>query len=213
MVLEPGKSEGTSGLQTVFDAVSTLLTTVAGAESFAGPMARQADRLPDPRGDGAAAAFAQGVDWTATATPATRAAVTAFLGVRFDWVRPYEGDPRAGRGFAEGAAYCMLSGAAAAGAAADFSGGFFIVAADVDYHDHRHGPTELYLPLSGRARYWTATGGWRQAAPGTAMVHAPWEWHAMQTRDEPVLIFWAWRNEDRVDEALELRESFGGRPA
>ncbi len=153
-----------------------------------------------------------GRDWAALASLASTAAADAAVALfdRLDWLLPYRGDPKTGRRFNEETRAAQIFGPNAPITHNSTAAGFFAVGADVDYNDHRHAPCELYLPLAGTADYWTEGGGWHQVLPGTAIVHAPWEWHAMRTGDDPVLIFWTWIDLNGRFELPELRSSLGG---
>ncbi|MEM6663338.1 MAG: dimethylsulfonioproprionate lyase family protein [Pseudomonadota bacterium] len=128
------------------------------------------------------------------------------------WGTAYDGDPAAGDGFAERAAATFVFGGKGPFGARDVMAGIFVVGPRVRYFDHAHGPEELYLPIAGRARYWSASKGWRMAGPDDVIVHEPWEWHAMETQDEPVLILWSWLGANTIDVWPDLRPSFGDQP-
>ena len=170
-------------------------------------------RTPAPDSDGCSDAirFACDVDWAALSqAPAHQAALAAASMIgSLDWVVPYSGMSQSGKGFRERSAFAALPTSAGRG---DIAAGLFIVGPNVEYNDHQHEPAELYLPLAGIADYWTGSGGWRRVPPGTAIVHPAWEWHAMGTAKDPVLIFWMWIGITGGFVMPDLRTSFGGDP-
>ena len=173
--------------------MQSLLAATEGAESFAAAFADATAPNITIAGQSDATAFAGETVWADQAAPATRALANLVQdGNCLGWAVPYGNDPMAGRNFAERSAYCMIAGPGAPVEHSSIACGFFMVGPDVDYNDHQHGPVELYLPLSGTARYWSEGHGWQTARPGQAMVHGAWEWHALQTRDQPILILWMW---------------------
>ncbi len=109
-----------------------------------------------------------------------------------DWWNAYkEGDP-AGKGMVDRTAGCLLTGEAAPFSAERGCAGFFYLHPNVEYSAHAHEPSEIYVILSGRARFWDDQAGWREAGAGD-IVHMPsMIWHAMETREYPILILWAW---------------------
>lgn len=140
-------------------------------------------------------AFMTQTDWSAVASSSSQAlvsAVSAKMGY-LPWFVPYRDDPTvAGPGFAERAMATVHVGPRGSIHAPSFASGFFAVGPDVTYFDHKHEPTELYLPIAGKAEFWNENQGWHWAGPDTVTVHEPWHWHAMRTGSEPILIFWAW---------------------
>lgn len=194
--------------------LQTLLARTPGAETFADAFSGIAGHHPEPPGNAAAIAFADGTGWADNGTPETQAIAQMVRDAAFlDWAVPYGDDPRAGRGFAQRSAFCTVAGPGASIHTTSLAAGFFLVGADVDYNDHRHGPVELYLPLSGTARYWSEPTGWHRSPPGRAIVHDAWAWHSLQTGDQPVLIFWMWHLTDgQFGPMPELAARLGGLP-
>ena len=143
----------------------------------------------------------------------TKALVDVLLDnhTHLNWWNAYkEGDP-AGRGMVERTAGCLLTGEAAPFSAEAGCAGFFYLQADVEYAAHAHMPDEIYAILSGRARFWDSEIGWREAGAGD-IVHMPsMIWHGMETREEPVLILWAWKG-DNLGEKPVFRDNYGELP-
>ncbi|MEM7056414.1 MAG: dimethylsulfonioproprionate lyase family protein [Pseudomonadota bacterium] len=158
--------------------------------------------------------FIAKADWTALASEKSADLVAAFAKVRHDlpWHVPYSGDPLAGPGFSTGAASTGRIGPTAPVRSDVFASGFFAVGPGVDYFDHQHEPEELYLPIAGKAEFWSESLGWHEAGPDDLMVHPQWEWHAMKTGDQPILIFWAWLGPEGFGRLPDLRAAMGGVP-
>lgn len=152
-------------------------------------------------------------DWTHGASEATFSLVTEFLMQMqaLRWGAPYGDDPAAGTGFADNAMACILLGPLELGEGRAIMGGFFAVGPGCRYADHRHGAPELYVPLSGRARFWAEQTGWRVAGPDDVIVHPAWEAHALETGANPVLILWIWLAPmSKLMTMPELLPCFGG---
>jgi len=157
-------------------------------------------------------AFITGAPWrdlaSATSAPLVNAFTAAMHG--FAWHIPYSGDPAAGPGVADRAAVAHRVGPDAPAPAVELAMGFFVVGPNVDYFDHQHEPEELYLPIAGRARFWNEAGGWMNAGPDTTMIHPSWQWHAMRTGQEPVLILWMWLGPGGIANRPALRPGLAG---
>ena len=70
--------------------------------------------------------------------------------------------------------------------------GFLFQGAHVSYPNHNHAAEELYHTLKGEAD-WQVDGrplGVQRA--GQFVHHLPWQSHAMQTNDRPMLAMWGW---------------------
>ena len=158
--------------------------------------------------------FIAQADWAALASDNSRNLVSAFAAAKHDlpWHVPYAGVPLAGPGFATGASATGRIGPISPVRSDCLASGFFAVGPGVDYFDHQHEPEELYIPVAGRAEYWSESGGWHVAGPDDVMVHPQWEWHAMKTSDQPVLIFWAWLGPEGFGRAPDLRAALAGLP-
>ncbi|MEM7188134.1 MAG: dimethylsulfonioproprionate lyase family protein [Pseudomonadota bacterium] len=199
--------------QRVVDAMLAYLAGRPGAVRFSAALATipalnpQACRTASARG-----AMIADVEWTGKGSATSQALIEVIERERsnLDWVTPYEDDAETGTGFAEGAAYCKLIGPDAPFPARDVMAGLFVVKAGVSYFDHSHGPEELYLPIAGRGRFWADGAGWKQAGPDDVIVHARWQWHAMETVTEPVLILWSWLGPEGFGIWPALRPTFGG---
>jgi hypothetical protein len=71
--------------------------------------------------------------------------------------------------------------------------GFLLLGPATTYPSHRHQAEEIYLPLSGTARWLQGDGLWQDKRAGTLIHHQSEEPHAMQTREQPLLALYLWR--------------------
>ena len=69
--------------------------------------------------------------------------------------------------------------------------GYYHVGPGAIYHEHGHAAREVYLILEGEVDFLTADG-WRNLGPGEATVQEPEVVHGLQTREQPIVCFWAW---------------------
>lgn len=76
-------------------------------------------------------------------------------------------------------------------ATGDLAFGVFVVSPDTFYPEHGHDARELYLTISGDPLF-MRDGGWRELEPGAATIQEPGVVHALRTRSQPALFFWAW---------------------
>jgi hypothetical protein len=94
--------------------------------------------------------------------------------------------------FAGRYSYCDIVGPEASIHAPDIGFGAYLQFPDTWYPLHWHAAEELYLPLSGTAK-WTRDGvADRPARAGTLIRHASYERHATRTLSEPLLALWVW---------------------
>ena len=96
------------------------------------------------------------------------------------------------RALLDGYAYAVLTGPDAPLPCEAPLCGYLMMAPGLHYRDHRHAPREIYLVLTPGARWCLDSGDWFEVMPGELIVHEPWQMHAMQTGDEPLLAFAAW---------------------
>ncbi|MEM7236616.1 MAG: dimethylsulfonioproprionate lyase family protein [Pseudomonadota bacterium] len=73
--------------------------------------------------------------------------------------------------------------------------GAYLQFANTHYPFHSHSAEEIYLPVSGTARWWRDGVAGEAAPPGTLIRHGPWERHATATGAEPLVALWAWTGE------------------
>ncbi len=128
-----------------------------------------------------------------------------------NWWNAYTSDDPAGNGMVDRTAGCLLTGEGAPFSAQAGCAGFFYLQPHIEYAAHAHEPQEIYAVLSGRARFWDSHVGWREAGAGD-VVHMPsMIWHGMETREEPILILWAWIG-DNLGEKPIFRDNYGELP-
>jgi dimethylpropiothetin dethiomethylase len=77
--------------------------------------------------------------------------------------------------------------------------GLFLQMADFFYPGHRHEAEELYLVLSGTAEWILEASDPARRPPGSFVHHRPWQVHAMNTTDEPLLAMWGWSGNISLD--------------
>jgi len=110
---------------------------------------------------------------------------------RLPWAYSYEPGPGV-PDLSGSVAFAELAGPDAPFEAARTRIGFTLMAPHTEYPWHAHPAREIYIVVSGRAR-WSQDHetDWRD--PGAVIFHAPGVPHAMRTGDEPLLAFYAWR--------------------
>jgi hypothetical protein len=79
--------------------------------------------------------------------------------------------------------------------------GFLILGPSTHYPRHRHEAEEMYLPLSGTAAWQQGDAVWRERPPGTPILHAGNEPHAMRTGASPMLALYLWRSANLAQKA------------
>lgn len=70
--------------------------------------------------------------------------------------------------------------------------GLFLLGPHNLYPEHKHPAAEMWVVLSGKAKWKRGHEKWVTREPGEYFIHTPNESHAMQTFDEPLLAIWAW---------------------
>lgn len=197
----------------LFPATLDYLRGIGGTEAFVEALGARVPppfRAPPERPK----AFMRTSPWRDLASPASRPLVEAIVAGmdRLPWQTPYGPDDGAGAGFHDRAMATEHLGGAQTFGDGEVATGVFTVGPAVTYHDHAHAPVELYLPIAGRATFWSESRGWRDAGPDEIIVHQSWEWHAMRTGAVPVLILWAWIGPDGIGIRPILRCEMAGLP-
>lgn len=77
--------------------------------------------------------------------------------------------------------------------------GAFLVAPDTVYPSHWHAAEEIYMIVSGTARWNVDDCAFAEVPPGSIFRHRPWQPHATITLSEPMLALWAWHGDIRAD--------------
>jgi hypothetical protein len=114
------------------------------------------------------------------------------LAPELHWRQTYGAD-EAPAEFLRNYAYTELLGPDAPVAAARVRCGFLLLGPSTRYPAHQHPAEEIYLPLSGTARWQQGQDDWRSRPPGSIIRHASGETHAMQTDADPLLALYLWR--------------------
>lgn len=78
--------------------------------------------------------------------------------------------------------------------------GAFLVAPDTVYPSHWHAAEEIYMIVSGTARWNVDDCAYAEVPPGSIFRHKPWQPHATTTLSEPMLALWAWHGDIRTDQ-------------
>lgn len=91
--------------------------------------------------------------------------------------------------FASGHANTYIAGPSGVERRSDVIIGASLVAPDVDYPQHAHGPEELYIVMS-ESDWYNEHAGWYTPGVGAVVYHAPGVRHAMRSRSQPLLAIW-----------------------
>lgn len=116
----------------------------------------------------------------------------AALAGSLPWGQPY-GTAEFGAAFPTRSGFMELIGPLGPFVGADIACGFLAMAPDTEYPEHRHEAEEIYVVLSGNARWRAGTEAYAPAPPGAVLHRAPWAPHATLTDAEPLLALYLWR--------------------
>ncbi|MBS0374390.1 MAG: transcriptional regulator [Proteobacteria bacterium] len=116
------------------------------------------------------------------------------------WQQTYR-EPDVSRDFLDAYGWSEFVGRGAPVASATLAVGVLLLGPRTHYPAHHHLALELYVPISGTARWQQGGAPFAARAPGTAIQHASDEPHAMQTEDEPLLALYCWRGAGIGDSA------------
>lgn len=119
-----------------------------------------------------------------------------------------------GAHFIQGYGYTEIIGINAPIPSQRIACGFLLLGPNVLYPSHRHEAEEIYLPLSGAARWQQGEALWRKRSPGAIIHHESEEPHAMHTDTQPLLAMYLWRSDNlnqsaRLDNRGSARELLG----
>lgn len=106
------------------------------------------------------------------------------------WRRRSHYDGSASDNFHDGHANAMIIGPGGLEDRGDVWIGVTLMAPDVRYPDHDHGPEEVYLVLSDGA-FRQGEGPWFRPGFGGSFYNKPGIKHAMRSFQKPLLAFWA----------------------
>ncbi|MDE3080727.1 MAG: cupin domain-containing protein [Paracoccaceae bacterium] len=70
--------------------------------------------------------------------------------------------------------------------------GVLLLGPDTEYPSHAHEAEEIYIPLSGKARWQRGSDPWMTRAPLEVIHHPGWMPHAMRTEAEPLAALYVW---------------------
>lgn len=82
--------------------------------------------------------------------------------------------------------------------------GMILISPGCTYPAHNHLAEEIYIPISGRAEWWTAGSDWHIQEPGTPIFHWPWLSHGTRTLDEPLLALFGWLGDSGNHATIEV---------
>jgi Dimethlysulfonioproprionate lyase len=136
------------------------------------------------------------------ALPLSEDIVSAFCSAApaLTWRRTYSAADL-GDEFLNNYAWSEIFGAHSAFHSARIACGFLLLGPSTAYPRHHHEAEEVYVPLSGTAEWLQGDELWRHRPPGTAIVHASGEIHAMQTGAQPLLALYLWRSANLLQKA------------
>lgn len=106
-----------------------------------------------------------------------------------------------GRDFLDNYGWSEIIGGSGPVASERVACGFLLLGPATHYPRHRHAAEELYLPLSGTALWQQGDAVWREHPPGTLIIHAGDEPHAMRTGSDPLLALYLWRGTNLAGKA------------
>ena len=132
------------------------------------------------------------------AAPAPFAALLAGLrdgAAALRWGQTY-GAGDFGADFLRGYGWTELIGLRGSIASDTVAVGVLLLGPGIDYPPHAHEAEEVYLPLSGTARWMRGDAPHAPVAPGVAIHHPSWLPHGMRTGAEPLVAAYVWRGGD-----------------
>ena len=123
------------------------------------------------------------------------AAPFAQLAQQLRWVQNsnYTSDPRMAS-FVANYGYTHIIGPGSIIPSDSIASGFMILGPNQLYPPHYHPAIEVYVAISGHARWQRGEEEWRLLPPGSFIFHDEYVPHATQTLDEPLLALYVWRN-------------------
>jgi len=111
------------------------------------------------------------------------------------WHRSYT-EAEVGAQFLDNYGWTELVGLTGPLASVRLACGVLLLGPQVTYPSHHHEADEIYVPLSGTARWKVGDGDWELQPPGSVIHHLPNESHAMRTGEGPLLALYLWRSRD-----------------
>jgi Dimethlysulfonioproprionate lyase len=126
----------------------------------------------------------------------------ARLADTLTWHQTYT-EAQLGADFMQNYGYTEIIGLRAPQRSRDIACGFLLLGPHTHYPRHRHEAREIYVTLSGGARWLQGDEIWRERRPGAVIQHASEEIHAMQTGAVPLLAMYLWRSKN-LDQKARL---------
>ncbi|WP_152048380.1 dimethylsulfonioproprionate lyase family protein [Aureimonas psammosilenae] len=125
------------------------------------------------------------------ASPSMKTLADAFAAVEpsMNWMRRSSGGPHSSENWPDGHANATILGPAGVENRKDLSIGVSLLAPNVRYPDHHHGPEEVYLLLSP-GRFQHGESGWFEPGTGGTLYNEPHIRHAMASDEAPLLAIW-----------------------
>jgi len=71
--------------------------------------------------------------------------------------------------------------------------GFLLLGPQLVYPRHSHEAQEIYIPMTTGSLWQRNRQEWTSGAAGKPRHHVSWEWHAMRTKNQPLLALYLWR--------------------
>jgi quercetin dioxygenase-like cupin family protein len=110
------------------------------------------------------------------------------------WTYSYPSNPR-DRDLSSKVAFAQIVGRRGLQPDAQIHIGLTLIAPHVVYPAHFHPAVELYLVVSGTARWQSGDAEPALKPPGSIILHPGHVVHAMTTFDDPLLAIWTWRGD------------------
>ncbi|MBK0397661.1 cupin domain-containing protein [Limibaculum sp. M0105] len=193
------KSIDAANLRTLFDMSRDALAALDDPVA-----ARFAAAIPADPGEALhrAPAWTPGTDALANARPGARyedlVATLQGLAPQLEWRQSYKRSPQM-ESYLKGYGYIEFLGQRGHYAPAGAAFGIGVIGPDCLYPTHRHGPEEIYLPIAGSAEWSYDHGPWIRHGAGSVVHTRPWQWHALRTGTETVVLLYAWLGGDPVN--------------
>lgn len=124
----------------------------------------------------------------------------ADIGPALAWRQSYA-VPLVTQAFLDNYGWTELVGPRGVFPASVFACGFLLLGPSTFYPSHHHEAYELYVPLAGVASWQRGDRAWQPEKPGSLVIHASGEPHAMQTGTSALLALYLWRSNDLLQSA------------
>lgn len=127
--------------------------------------------------------------------PAARPLFQALLAAAptLAWQVSYALEDGFGEEYLQRYAWCDVIGPNGIYVSDEYRIGFGFWREGLFYPPHSHEPEEIYWVLSGTGRFTSGDAQPASKGPGSVIHHEPYEWHSIDMRDSPVLVFFLWK--------------------